>query len=1111
MYSDYKFEDLADILGNNLFQDICDPFTPLSIVCSSKTMEQYINKTIADKQLISANNEVLFPRNAINMILNLIHNNECVTRLDKDFMQWAIFAMLPELENYEDYKTLKEYIENSKDNYDFRRYQLAVQIAGVFDTYIGYRSDWLEAWQNGELKNLGYNEKWQADLWRRLIALEDNVKYSRPTKLFSRENLHKIKKFLPERISIFGISNLPPDYIECFSRLAEIIKVDFYYLMPCIEFWGDFTRKMKVEEKANPLLVSLGVIGRDFLNLLLDTGWDVGGGNYELPDDNMWRSSLLNALQYDILTAKNIKENEYEGVEASKIIDYVKTEEFIRDESVIINSCYTRMREVEVLYDFILKHISSGKYQFSDIIVMAPDIEEYAPYIQAVFNKSVSDGHVNFIPFSLTDCSALYTSPEADIFLKILKLPDSLMNVNDIFEIIYSDPFMRRFEVSHNEIDIMRELLLKTHIIWGKDKTHRENILGIPYSEQNSWFFGFKRMLAGYAYDREYPINDGTLPLDIDGGLAVAAGKLIGIVEKIFEICEVLQKKYSVQEWFGNDVLYRIINEFFEDTDRKNEETEAIRKVLELLEKNMLGAKLDAQLPLVIIRTAIEDSFKTQNSERNAFFRGNVTFCRLLPMRNIPSKIICLLGMNDSEFPRIDSYNGFDLIRLHSRAGDRSLRNDDRYIFLETIMASREILYLSYLGQSKESNEELVPSILLEELLDYLIATTGMERDYFILKHALHGYSSKYFLNEYCRFYSYSNTYCNAAKVLVNQVKHDEFEFCPSKINIKIEKLEFAFQDLVDFYISPTKFFLKQILDISLYNEELEPLPIIEPFELGNLENYNVKFEIMEHFLSGKDKIFNIASRLKADGHLPDGKAGEDIIENALNSSKELIQIISYCGTKNTTLLPKKIEYTSKNGQHIVFNGSFDDFYEQGQLFFRNAKLKGKDILKAWIWHCLAVYSGMEIERTICIGYSETVSCDFFQNNNDFDYKEIIEDLIDGFIVGLSCPLPFFLHSSEEFAKLKSKNPTAEDSELLINASNKWYKDLNSYDYDISERANVVCFGEDFPGMNEHLRDKFIYYALKVYDPLLKAKSTLSKDMDIYDLLNSKTQENNKK
>ena len=88
-------------------------------------------------------------------------------------------------------------------------------------------------------------------------------------------------------------------------------------------------------------------------------------------------------------------------------------------------------------------------------------------------------------------------------------------------------------------------------------------------------------------------------------------------------------------------------------------------------------------------------------------------------MRTVPFRVVCLVGMNDTAYPRHDRAPGFDLIAQDPRPGDRTTRDDDRYLFLEALLSARDVFYLSYVGRSIRDNSPIPPSVLVSELLDY--------------------------------------------------------------------------------------------------------------------------------------------------------------------------------------------------------------------------------------------------------------------------------------------------------------------------------------------------------------------------------------------------------
>jgi exodeoxyribonuclease V gamma subunit len=129
------------------------------------------------------------------------------------------------------------------------------------------------------------------------------------------------------------------------------------------------------------------------------------------------------------------------------------------------------------------------------------------------------------------------------------------------------------------------------------------------------------------------------------------------------------------------------------------------------------------------------------------FVSGGVTFCTLMPMRAVPFRVVCLLGMNDGDFPRRAPKADFDLLAQPgmARPGDRSRRDDDRYLMLEAVLAARDKLYISWVGRNVRDNSEQPPSVLVSQLRDYLVNGWQLDLHARTTEHALQPFSRRYF------------------------------------------------------------------------------------------------------------------------------------------------------------------------------------------------------------------------------------------------------------------------------------------------------------------------------------------------------------------------------
>ncbi|MBF0414100.1 MAG: exodeoxyribonuclease V subunit gamma [Desulfamplus sp.] len=670
-------------------------------------------------------------------------------------------------------KNLTEYDIN------FREFQLARQLAMTYDQYLTYRPELIELW---ETRGTEYkNDNWQAILWRYICQkgkecihnqsdsnaannnnniLNVTHKAARRREFLEAVNSQNSSKSLPERISVFGIPSLPLFHLEILASISALIDVSFYVMTPAKGYFSDLRsakQKMKREhigdymgitsgllhiETGNPLLASLGRAGADFMESLLD--YD----NLEDIDRNFIEPSgntILSMVQKDILlmqdrgitdinqehTILNKDENKQHNISKEKRT-LISLNDIKKDRSIVVSSCHSPMREVEVLNDYLLELFDSNlNITPADVLVMTPDIERYAPFVRAVFTTPEEDRLK--IPFSIADLGIKSVSRTVDVFMNILSLPQTRFEVPFIMDILECDDVARRFALEARDIDLVREWIKETAIRWGKDGKYRERI-GLPRFEENSWRAGLDRLMAGYAMTgrgeqlfmtsmRDDDIEQNReqifiLPCDsVEGNSSAVLGSLSRFFTLLSSTAEKMAANMTLSEW--SDFLMSVTEQFFLPDEENADMVQQIRKSLNDLKRMEEITGFTSPVNSRIIKSWCDQAIGKEYRDSN-FLNGGVTFCAMLPMRSIPAKVICILGLNDKIFPRMDSSPNFDLIRQKPRRGDRSLRNEDRYLFLETIISAREKLYLSYTGQGIEDNIVITPSVVISELMDYL-------------------------------------------------------------------------------------------------------------------------------------------------------------------------------------------------------------------------------------------------------------------------------------------------------------------------------------------------------------------------------------------------------
>ncbi len=284
------------------------------------------------------------------------------------------------------------------------------------------------------------------------------------------------------------------------------------------------------------------------------------------------------------------------------------------------------------------------------------------------------------IPFSIADGTARTQSHLVETFLSFLQMADSRLGASRVLALLESAPVRRKFGFAEEDLELVRHWIEEVRIRWGRDQQQRAG-LGLPAWSENTWRHGLQRLLVGYAMaGNGERLFAGILPYDdIEGNASEIMGSLAEFLERLFATLESLKTARPLKGWVAT--FQAILDGFFEAGEAEAQELRALGSCLEKLTRAAERAGFDQPVDLAVVveqlnRDLSEDYFGS------GYLTGGVTFCALKPMRSIPSKMICLLGMNDRSFPRTSPQLSFDLMAQKPQLGDRSSREDDRYIFL---------------------------------------------------------------------------------------------------------------------------------------------------------------------------------------------------------------------------------------------------------------------------------------------------------------------------------------------------------------------------------------------------------------------------------------------
>ncbi len=1010
LFTSNRLENLAEQLAGVVEEPLDSPFAAETVLVQSQGMARWLQMELARRQGVCANVRFPFPKAFSDEVAQRVLAEVPGDSLFQlDALAWRVMGLLPKLRDQSAFSDLKNYLGEEIDQR--RRWQLAERIAYVFDQYLIFRPDLIAKWDAGQ------ENDWQAILWRELAG-----KAKHPAKLHSavidklKSNSAKIRG-LPERLALFGISVLPPFYLELFAALSRHLPVNIFLLQPTPEFWGDVVssqragkvlKQLKLApgaeagahlETGNRLLASLGQQGQDFFNLIQEAERVEPVENFSEPDGD----TLLATIQSDIFNLRD--RGRTEDAPAKPLAT--------GDDSLQVHSCHSPLRELEVLHDHLLDWFNRDpQLAPRDVLVMMPDLKTYAPLVQAVFGSPETEARR--IPFSVADRGARHESHVVETFLKLLNLPATRLGVVSVLEILQTDAVRAKFRLEEQDLERIHEWVERAGIRWGIDADHRAE-WNVPALAGNTWRAGLDRLLLGYAMGgRGEKLFHGLLPMeDVEGSVVAVLGRFVDFAERIFRMVKNLGTPRTIVEW--EVTLRTLLEEFFHSNEDSEQEFQLLRQAIGKLRHAATLAKFDEPVALSVILEPLtklleEDSFGA------GFLTGGVTFCALKPMRSLPFKVICLVGMSDNAFPRQTASLGFDKMNDEHRAGDRSSRNDDRYLFLETLLSARQRLYISYVGQSIRDNSKAPPSVLVSELLDYVeqgfvISGGSNPRSAVETFHRLQAFSPAYFSGE--RLFSYSAENCAAARAVIGE-PGEPAPFVTEPLSEPEPAEEWrtvTIETLVRFFAQPAEFFLKRRLRLTIERDEAA-LEEREAMELNQLDQYNLRQSLLEHKLSNRDPALAHAL-IQADGRLPLGVVGAARLRD---SDAEVERFHERLKPLLAAAAPTPVDIDLAIGKFRL-TGRLTRFGRAGLLHYRCADLKPKDWLQVWIEHLAlcAVRPANLVGRTVLIGNDETGTLRPVENA-----VQVLRELLDQYWAGLRSPLKFFPKSSWKFVENKT-------------------------------------------------------------------------------------------
>lgn len=951
-YNSFSLKTLQKKLGELLTANNKNIFVPNWIVVQNKEMGEWLSVNIAKQNGISAHNEYIFPLELAWKIYRL--KDDAVAHhlpLDLIPMQWSIYELLlnkPDL--------LGETVLKSEKPGKNQLFQIAQNLADIFDLYQVYRPDLLRKFEQNE--NLTGDETWQADIWNLLVenASADGVKskmeaFDKLTQWLA-DGLYPTEK-LPQNIYVFSVTQITQPLSQLLAHLSKYVNVHLFH--NCVQNHKNEDIKKEWDEFSSQLIQP--EVG---YNILIN----------RLKADG---SLKINELNLDEKAKPNQHKNLLNSVKNA--LNGVNFELLQVDRSLHIHNCHSIKREAGELKNAILEAMEQDEsLKVEDIMVLVPDMNAYKSILEETFNNNDVDPN---LPIS-TGYAAL--NPAGLAFDMVINQLNGSFKATDLLKIIENPAVSHTLAFDDDDISTIRKWLIDLHIKRGKD------------IDVYSWRHGLTNLMLGYAMElEEFEDYESYIPYNkvFSSDDILLLAKLNAFIGNLINYSENIDNNRSPLGWL--DFLSQLITQLLlPETDDKYGFKRIIRK-LEILKEKVALSSYTKEVSYAFIIGWISKQVNEQKATSGRI-GGGITVSTYVPNRGIPHKYIAILGFNENVFPRIERRPEYDLIHKNPLPGDRVLKEDDSYLFYQTVQSAEKYLHISYLGQDLYTKNLKLPSILLQQLSD-ILKREGLEEKQFTTIHKMHAFNKVYFRDENI---SFSKLNAELSDRIYNK-KTEPKSFINQQVELEsTQKIDL--DALIAYYKDPAKYIAQNILGISLY-DDYEELDDREPFDLNPLERYKVRDAIKKATIRQIDSHQQLAN-MQLTGELPQKVVGKIEWVNQDKLISELKTLIQNYFAKTSSHLDVNLDVS----EYSIY-GRINDIYEDEYVFLSAASLKAKYLIEVWIKHLILSITKPGFNNSAVICYNKKKKYDYIFFTPIEDAKEQLEGLIKQYIEGCKNPI----------------------------------------------------------------------------------------------------------
>lgn len=1053
VYHSNRLEKLATELAGLLATDPADPLTPERVVVPHQTMGRWLRLELARELGIAANTDFELPAEfAWSILRDAVPGLSQARGFDPGNLRWHLFELLPQFTRAPEAGEVRQFLADGDER---KRFELADKLAAIYDRCINFRPDWIRDWERGAAPH------WQARLWQLLARKVPEQHWVEALEAFRRETASgRRPKSWPRRACFFNVSALSPSYLQLLEELGRDIDLHIFQFNPCEEFWGDLHTERESRHRAgeqdidalhfeegNKLLAAWGRGGRDTFNALIDAGDD------HTLFQRLDSDSRLAAVQQDI---QSLRTAEKDAVASGPPAD----------RSLQIHCCHSAMREAEVLHDRLLDLLESHPdIEPADILVVTPDLARYGPAIAAVFE---AEGRIPVVLSRFREAD----SPTSRAFFDLLSLPGSRYGAEDVLAPLDAPSLRARFGLRENSLPAIRSWVREAGVRRG---VSADGAAGgqTPALPGNTWREGLQRLLMGYAAGDANELVLGVYPCAVSGETGFAAreadfeplGRFVSYCSNAFDLQSLAGQSRTANQW--SRLLLNLLGKFFDEGSDiaayggfeaardAADEVKAIRTLIENFRKQ--ASRAASPIPFEVVRHALGEA-ASGAALGPARLADGAAVGNLASGQIPPAKVICAVGMNGDGFPRNPPRHAFDLVEQdRRRPGDRDVRLEDRFAFLEALLAAQTSFIVTYTGRDQRDDSEIPPSVVVEELTDYISARFP---DANPVWHPLQAFSPRYFAGEQGLF-SFSKTMFDAAKILRDGNRRAPDRFAVTLPEPEESRRKVGLSELERFFSDPAAGLLRERFDIRLREEE-EALDETEPLQLNGLERYGLREQIRARTDETHGETADpesVRSLLLASGAMPHGSFGALAWDDAFGLVGGLKERL-LPHAEALTAEPVKIDLEIDG---FRLTGALPNIGEEHMVWWRNGRRRAKNLIEIRLRQLAWIAAGNEPLPVRAVWIDEELLIPAPDPK-----EESIAPWLEAWWSGLSAPLRFFPESSFAWAGAVANGASGPIDE----ARKKWFG---------------VPF-RSIPGESEELTNRLLWDSDGEEDPLHAAE-----------------------